>query len=276
MKKRLLNGTMAAFALALALVILWPLGFMFSLSMRRPADVAALYQQRMPDLSLIPPVVSLEQFVSVLLEQPSYLDMFINSLALSVGISLGAVAIDFLAGYVLAKVPFRGRGILYGVYVLMMLLPPQVTLLPVYIASRAAGLINSWWSILLPGIFAPVGVFLTRQFLVTVPDEMCACIRLETKSTLRLLLQGVAPCVKPGLITLFVVVFVENWGMVEQPLILLSDPAKFPLSLALCGKAAVPPETAFAAAAVFAAPAFVLYALFQDQIQDGIGGIQPK
>lgn len=276
MKKWLLQYGVIVFTLAIALLILWPLVLMLSLSIWRSADVLRLYQQRIPHVTFIPPVVSFEQFVLVIFEHPSYLNMLFNSLVLSMGISIGAVVVDFFAGYVLSKIRFRGCGIIYGAYVFMMLLPPQVTLLPVYIASRTLGLINSWWSIVLPGIFSPMGVFLMRQFLVTVPDEMYACMRLETTSTLRLLLYGILPCVKPGLITLLVVVFSENWAMVEQPLLLLSDPSTFPLSLALCSKEVVPLDTAFAAAILFLLPAFALYAVFQDQIQAGIGGIQPK
>ncbi len=276
MKKRIMHCIAVIPVLAIVLLILWPLGLMVSFSTWRSEDIVLLYQQSAPVLTLIPPVASLEQFVRIVFEQSSYLTMFVNSLLLSVGISLGAIVIDFFAGYVLAKVPFRGQKLIYGSFVFMMLLPSQVTLLPIYIASRALHLINSWWSLILPGIFTPLGVFFMQQFFLTVPDEMYACMRLETKSTLRMLLQGILPCVKPGLIALFVVLFAENWSMVEQPLLLLSDPATFPLSLALCSKTTVPAEVVFAAAVIFALPAFVLYALCQDQIQDGLGGIQPK
>lgn len=276
MKKWLLSHGMTIFALAVALLVLWPLALMFSLATWRSADVTHLYQQGIPCLSLIPPVVSLEQFVRIVFEQYNYLHMFFNSLMLSAGIGFGAVVVDFFAGYVLAKVRFRGRGFVCGIYVFAMLLPLQVTLLPVYIASRTMGLINSWWSMILPGIFAPLGVFFMQQFLVSLPDEMVACMRMETRSTLCLLLHGILPYAMPGLITLFVIVFAENWGMVEQPLLLLTDPAKFPLSLALCSKETVPQDIAFAAAVIFSLPAFVFYILFQDQIQTGIGGFQPK
>ena len=153
MKKWLLQYGVIVFTLAIALLILWPLVLMLSLSIWRSADVLRLYQHRIPHVTFIPPVVSFEQFVLVIFEHPSYLNMFFNSLVLSMGISIGAVVVDFFAGYVLSKIRFRGCGIIYGAYVFMMLLPPQVTLLAVYIASRTLGLINSWWSIVLPGTY---------------------------------------------------------------------------------------------------------------------------
>lgn len=262
--------------LIIVLLTLYPLLLMISLSMWRSSDVLHLYQQQIPHFCLPPPVFSLEQFVLVIFEQSSYADMFINSLLLSVSISLTAVTIDFLAGYVLSKLHFCGSKLIYHIYVFMALLPAQVILLPIYIASRTLHLINSWWSIVLPGIFSPLGVFFMRQFLVAIPDEIFACMRLETSSTMRLLLHGILPYARSGLITLFVILFSENWAMVEQPLLLLSDPSKFPLSLALCSKESVPLDIAFAGAVIFTLPALVLYTVFQDQIQDGIGGIQLK
>lgn len=254
-------------------IMLVPVILIFSHATMRFNDVTALFESSHPAITFIPPVVSLQQFYGVLIENLKYLEMFFNSLWLTLVIATFHTIVSLLSGYVLAKVPFPGRGAVYLIHVLFMVMPLQISLLPVYMISKATGIYNSWWSLILPGVFAPLGVFMMRQFILSVPDELCACMRLESKSTFSMLLHVIVPYVKAGLITLFVISFAENWNMVEQPLILLSDPGKYPLSIVLNSKESVSLTILFAGAVVFMLPTGLLYLLLKEQILDGLGGI---
>jgi multiple sugar transport system permease protein len=254
-------------------IMLLPVVLIFSQATMRIRDVNALFESSTPNIAIIPPVVSMEQFYGVLIEHQKYLEMFFNSLWLTLVIAVFHTLVSFLSGYVLAKVPFYGRRTVYFLYVLFMVMPLQVTLLPVYMMSKVMGIYNSWWSLILPGVFAPLGVFMMRQFILSVPDELCASVRLESKSTCILLFYVIAPYVKAGLITLFVIAVSENWNMVEQPLLLLSDPGKYPLSIVLNSKDSVPLSIQFAGAVVFMLPMGLLYLMLKEQILNGLGGI---
>ncbi len=271
MKKKSGRWIWGAVIAACAGITLLPVVLIAVHSLMRPGDVVSLFSSVCPPIHLIPEVVSIKQYYAVLVEHQSYLEMFFNSLFLTLAIAAAHTCVSFLAGYVLAKVHFPGRGAIYFLYVFFMVMPLQVTLLPVYMASKAIGIYNSWWSLFLPGVFAPLGVFLMRQFVLSVPDELCACVRLDTKSTRAMLMHVVAPCARAGLITLFIVTFAESWNMVEQPLLLLSDPAKYPLSVVLNAKANMPHTMLFAGAVVFMLPTGLLYVLLKEYILDGLG-----
>lgn len=254
-------------------IMLFPVAAILAHAAMRAIDITALFAEKNPVVSLIPSVISMEQFYSVLIEHYKYLEMFLSSLWLAMVISAFHTLVSILSGYVLAKVPFRGRNTIYVLHVLFMVMPLQISLLPVYMISKATGIYNTWWSLILPGVFAPLGVFMMRQFILCVPDELSACMRLESKSTISLLVHVIIPYVKAGIVTLFVISFAENWNMVEQPLILLSDPAKYPLSVVLNSKQHVPIHILFAGAVVYMLPTGLLYLLLKDYILDGLGGM---
>lgn len=254
-------------------IMLLPVVLIFTNATMRLNDVSTMFKNNPPTIVLIPPVVSIEQFYGVLIEHLKYLEMFFNSLWLTLVIAIFHTLVSFLSGYVLAKVPFFGRGGVYFLHVLFMVMPLQVSLVPIYMMSKVMGIYNSWWSLILPGVFAPLGVFMMRQFIICVPDELCACMRLESNSTYVLLRHVIAPYVKAGLITLFVIAFAENWNMVEQPLLLLSDPGKYPLSIVLNSKSSVPINILFAGAVVFMLPTGLLYMLLKGEILSGLGGM---
>ncbi len=257
-----------------ACLVMYPVALSFSHAFMRRADVIGAIgrPQRGMDL-LSPPVVSLEQLYGVLMEHSQYLHMFINSLWLTALIAVFHTLFALSGGYVLAKVPFRGRGLLFFAFALLTVMPLEVSLFPTYIVTRLLRLYNSWWAIILPGIFSPLGVFMMRQFILNVPDELCEEMRLESRGSFAMLFYVIAPCVRAGMITLFVIIFAEHWNMVEQPLMLLSDPRKYPLSLVINRPDAFPRDLVYAAALVFLLPVGMLYMLVKEQIIDGLGGI---
>lgn len=214
--------------------------------------------------------LTLESYRALLQENRIYFKMFWNSAALAVGTALAQGVVSLLVGFALAKGRIRGGKALLFLYISVMLMPFQVTLLPNYMAIRWLGLYNTGWALALPGIFAPLGVFLIYQFLRSMPDELLDAAKLDTNSYFALLWRIVLPSVQPGMITLLVLSFTESWNMVEQPLLYLTDPEKYPLSLALNNLTVPDASLVFAAAVLYLLPVLFLYRFFENQIAQGL------
>ena len=204
--------------------------------------------------------------------KPYYLRLFCNSLLIAFVGSVGNVIVSVLASYVFAKVKFRGSGVLFFVYIVVMMMPFQVTLLPQYIVSRDWGIYDTPAALILPGIFSAFGTFILTQILKTMPDDMIEAAKLETGSTLRLLWYVVLPNLRGGIVCLFVLQFTELWNMVAEPLVLMETEQKMPLAAMLNGDAPV----VLAATVVFLFLPFLLYMLFSDSLREEMGSMVVK
>lgn len=213
------------------------------------------------------------QYSDFFIWKPLYLSRFMNSIIIAGYSALGNMIIAVFGAYVFAKVKFKGRDILFYLYIIVMMMPFQVTLLPQYIVSKNLNIYNSFWALILPGIFTPFGVFLLTQIMKTVPDDMIEAARLDTGSTFRIITQIAAPSIRPGIICLAVLNFTEYWNMVEQPLILLETEAIYPLSITL---RSIEVTEVFAAITIFLIPPMLLYLWFKDEIIEGLAAYRLK
>ncbi|ETT54613.1 binding-protein-dependent transport system inner membrane protein [Paenibacillus sp. FSL R7-269] len=221
------------------------------------------------NLKWLPDQVSLEQYGKVLLESPVYLSMFWNSVFLVVPIIAGQTLIAALAAYAFSKLRFRGRELLFLVYVLTMLMPFQVTLVPNYIMADRLGLLNSPGAIILPGIFAAFGVFMLRQFMLDIPYAYIEAAKMDGAGHLRIFYTLIVPMVQPGLAALTILLFVDYWNMVEQPLIFLDDPLRQPLSVYLSNVSSEK-GLAFAASVIYMAPMVLIFLYAETYFIEGI------
>ena len=222
-------------------------------------------------ITLVPSRITLNQYYELLIEKFKYLNMFWNSFKLTLIITVLHVIIAIPTAYVFAKISFKGRDVLFFVYIVVMMMPFQVTLLPVYLQARFLKIYDTWLAIILPGIFTPFGVFLMRQFMKFIPDEFLEAAVLESNSIWDLFRVAVLPVSRPGIIALSVLTFAENWNMVEQPLILLEDNLRHPLSIALNSIVKQSSSVAFAGSVLYMAPVIILYSYFEEQIISGFG-----
>lgn len=197
--------------------------------------------------------------------KPYHLQLFCNSLLISSVGSAGNIVVSVMAAYVFAKVKFRGRGMLFFIYIVVMMMPFQVTLLPQYIVSQYWDIYDTPAALILPGIFSTFGTFLLTQILKTMPDDMIEAARLETSSTLRLIRYVILPNLRGGIICLFVLQFTELWNMVAEPLVLMETELKMPLAAMLKG-ADTPVE--LAATVMFLVLPLLLYLMFSDILRD--------
>lgn len=148
--------------------------------------------------------------------------------------SLLAVGVSALAGYGLAKYRFRGRNVLFGVLLASVLIPQITLAIPQYLLMAKVNLSDTYWSVLLPSIVYPYGIYLCRIYAAAaVPDEMLEAGRIDGASEWRMFRSIGLPVMFPGLITVFLVAFVSNWNNFLLPFIMLSDREKFPLTVGL-------------------------------------------
>lgn len=175
-----------------------------------------------------------------------------------------------LAAYAFSQLRFRLREPLFFAYIVVMLMPFQVTLVPNYIMANSLGLLNSEWSIILPGMFNAFGVFLMRQFMQVVPYSYIEAARMDGAGHLRILLTIVLPMCRSGIAALAVLAFIDNWNMVEQPLIFLKDAIKQPLSVYLAYISEDDIGLAFAASVIYMLPAILLMLHAEKELVEGV------
>lgn len=255
----------------LASLYVFPVLMTFTNSFMGQIELTGLYGNDASKLRIIPWQFSLEGYYKLLFASGDYLKMFWNSVLIAAAITTGHVFASVVVAYILAKVKLRGRKMLLFLYIVVMMMPFQVTLLPNYIMIKGFNLYNTNWALILPGIFAPFGVFLMHQFISGISNDVIEAITLESSSPFRLLVNVVVPAVYPGILALAVLNFAENWNMVEQPLILLKDEWKYPLSLALNSVSNDGLDIAFVGAVLYMIPIVLIYRVFEEELIAGLG-----
>ena len=158
----------------------------------------------------------------------------LNTAIYAGGGALLSTAVSALAGWALAKYRFRGRSTIFNMLIAGVLVPPVVLAVPQYLLLAKVGLTNTYWSVLLPSIISPYGIYLARIYVMSaVPDEVIESARVDGCPEGRLFAQIAVPMMVPGLVTIFLFQFVAVWNNFLLPFIMLSDENKFPLTVGL-------------------------------------------
>lgn len=255
-----------------ALFVLLPIIYTITNSFMGADEISKYYSNdKQMMVHLIPDKFSLNAYYQMLFRRPDYLIKFWNSLGLTSIIVLGQVVISTLAGYSFAKFKFPGRDTIFFILIILMMMPYQVTLVSNYIVLDKMHLIGSYWAIILPAIFSPFGVFLMRQVIVTMPDELIEAAKLDGANQFRLLFRIVVPRNKGGIVALIILSFIDNWNMVEQPLVFLDNKYKYPLSIFLSQINQSEPGLAFACGVLAMVPVALLFVFFEKELIEGIG-----
>jgi multiple sugar transport system permease protein len=184
-----------------------------------------------------------------------------------------------MAGYAFAKLRFRGRDRLFALLLATLVVPPQVTVLPLFLEIRALGLVNSFGGVVVAGIATVFGIFLIRQFALGIPDELLDAARIDGASELRIYWTIVLPALRPILITLGAFTFLNAWNDFMWPLTVLTDESKYTLPVALAnlsGEHVQDTELMMAGAVVTVLPGLLLFLALQRYYVEGIlmGGVK--
>lgn len=214
--------------------------------------------------------VTLESYYQVFLGQSQYHLRFWKSLGLSVCIAAGQLVVSVLAGFSFAKCRYREKGVLFFLLMVLMIMPLQVTLVPNYIMLDEMGLLDTYYALVLPMIFVPLGTFIMTQSFRSVPNEVIEAARLDGCGTLGVIWRVALPMNQSGLVCTLLLSFLDGWNMVEQPLVYLKEVTKYPMAVAL---ASAPPENAgiqLVCCIFVVLPPLFLFAYFNRELVEGI------
>jgi len=221
-------------------------------------------------LKFIPDFVSFHQYATALFKSPEYLLKFWNSVILVVPIVIFQVAVAAFAAYSFTRYRGRLKEILFFAYIVLMLMPYQVTLVPNYLISQWTGILNTRRAIILPGVFAPFSVFLLTKFMRRIPVSLIEAAKLDGAGEWRIFTSTCLPMCRSALYSIAILVFIDYWNMVEQPIILLNDAALQPLSVFLSQINAGEVGLAFAVATVYLIPTLLLFLHGEEYLVEGI------
>ena len=269
---------LARIALTLfAVIILLPMVQTFLYSFSSIPEMQGLMEQRgkrtetWMDLHLSPHQISLGQYEQVLVKDDEILHFFTNSVIYAAAILLGQAFVIPAMAFGLSKFKFRGRETLFFMIVMLMLLPFQVTMVPNVLTLRFMGLLETVWAVILPMLFAPFFIFLLRQYMIALPDELLEASSIDGAGPFRSFLWIVLPVCRPVLGAAAALSFAEGWNLVEQPLTYLSKSEMLmPLSTRFNQMMAGSNGYEFAGAALYILPALLIYLFFQEDILAGI------
>ena len=256
----------------LAVAFLWPVLQTIFLSFGKPGEIGGYFNGS--TLPVIPRTISLEQYYDLLIHNSFYLKMFWLTLIISIITASLNVLISLMSAYVLAKIPFRYTYLILFIYILVMMMPFQVTLLPNYIISKWIGIYDTVFALIIPGIFNPFGIFLLVQVIKTVDSDILQAAAMETNRPLLVLFRLVVPQIRAGIATLFIIIFADMWNMVEPVLILTKDPGLRTLGTAFNDIYTYNNSIAFSGCVIYMLPVIFLYLLFEQEIKNGISSIR--
>lgn len=229
------------------------------------------------NLKFIPDIVSFQQYITAFIKSPDYLLKFWNSVILTIPIVIFQSAVALAASYGFARLTGRLKEIIFFVYIILMLMPYQVTLVPNYLVSDKLGLLNTRLAIILPGIFSPFAVFLLTKAMKRIPSTYYEAAMLDGANEFQIFTEICFPLVRSALFSVLILIFIDYWNMVEQPLILLSDETMHPLSVFLSKINTGDTGLAFAVAVVYMLPSLLLFLYGEEYLVEGItysGGIK--
>jgi len=257
-EERLLTKLRVAALLVLGAVWVFPLAWMAMTALSTRADVAA---GGLPSLARL----STETLTATLAQFPLS-TWAVNSAAIAVVAVALTVVVDLLAGYVLAKHRFRGRAFVLLVVVATLMVPVQVLLLPQFELVASLGWVNSYWAVIVPRSAEAFGVFLARQYLLAIPDELLEAAALDGAGQVRTFVSVVLPLAKPLIGVLVVLTFMYRWNEFAWPLVALRDPDLYTLPVGLAflqGQYGTDYPTLMGAALLSVLPVLVLFVVAQ-------------
>ncbi|MOA03055.1 L-arabinose transport system permease protein AraQ [compost metagenome] len=204
-----------------------PFLWMITTSFSSPQDVF-----RFP-IKWIPSPIVLDHHMKVWTGNDNFVTYYMNSLKIASISSFGAVLLAAFAAYGFSKIEFRGRNALFVFYLSMMLVPPQILFVPKFLMFDWMGIYNTHWALILPNLFTVYGVFMIRQFFLSIPHEISESATIDGAGHLRMFFRIMLPLAKPVLATFAVIDFSWHWNDYEHALVFLLDKDLFTIPLGL-------------------------------------------
>ncbi len=196
-----------------------------------------------------------------------------NTVIMTIARTVGQVLFSSLAGFAFARMQFRGRNVLFGIFLSVLMVPYQVFLLPQYEIIQRLGLLNSVVALFLPGVFSAFGTFLMRQFFMQLPVEIEEAARIDGANIVQIFWRILLPMSVPGMIALGVLVIMWSWNDLLWPLVVNADPLQMPVSAGLAslqGQYTTNFPVLMAGSLLASLPVIVVFIIFQRQLMSGM------
>lgn len=275
--KRCRSCAIAILQSAIFVVAVFPLAMIAIYSFELPRNMQG-YIQAMEDVRnagtvpvrLYVQEFSLAQYYHVLIQHTEYIRLYANSIVYSVAITAIQLLLGSLVAFSISCFHLKFRNAVYMLYVVLMLMPFQVLIVPNYFMLRWMRLLNTPYALILSGVFGPLTVFLLRQYMVNLPFSLIEATAIDGGNYLSAYRYVVIPLCKPAIVAAVALLFADAWNMVEQPLVLLQDKTLYPLSLALVDAAFPLEESQYAAIVLFTIPPLLLYLYHHEDLILGI------
>ena len=229
------------------------------------------------NLKFIPDKVTFDQYKAVLIQNSDYLLKFWNSVLLTVPITLFQMLVAILTSYGFSRYPNKFKSIIFFAYIIIMIMPYQVTLVPNYLVAEKFDLLNTRSAIILPAIFSPFSIFLLTKVMRRIPVSYVEAAKLDGAGEFKILTKIYIPLCKGAIASIAMLVFIDYWNMVEQPLVLMKDQDQHPLSVFLSQINTGDIGLAFAVGTVYMIPTVLMFLYGEDYLVEGItysGGIK--
>lgn len=262
--------------LAVFSIMVFPLFMLFANSLMGKQELLETFGAVLADsreyagMRIFPAYPTLRAYVRLLLDSPEYFTAFWNSMIQTVGVVFGQLLAAVPAAWAFAQFHFPGKRILWIVYMILMILPFQVTMVSGYLVLNAAGLMDTRAAVILPGIFSTLPVFILRKTFAGIPGEILEAARIDGAGDLRIFFGIGIPLGVPGIFSVMILSFLEYWNAIEQPMTYLKTKSLWPLSLYLPQMVGSEAAAAFAASIVTLLPAVLLFFWGQDYLEQGI------
>ena len=262
--------------LAVFSIMVFPLLMLFANSLMGKQELLETFGAVLADsgeyagMRIFPAYPTLRAYVRLLLDSPEYFTAFWNSMIQTAGVIFGQLLAAVPAAWAFAQFHFPGKRILWLVYMILMILPFQVTMVSGYLVLNAAGLMDTRAAVILPGIFSTLPVFILRKTFAGIPGEILEAARIDGAGDLRIFFGIGIPLGVPGIFSVIVLSFLEYWNAIEQPMTYLKTKSLWPLSLYLPQMIGSETAAAFAASIVTLLPAVLLFFWGQAYLEQGI------
>jgi len=260
-----------ALLIIVLLIMIAPLLWMFLMSFTSPGSS-----------------ISFSEILNIEFTLQNYIDLFetsnmgrflFNSAFVGLTVTLGNILFCFMVGYTLARYRYIVNKLLFVSVIIILMIPAHIVIIPLYVLMVKAGLYDSYWALILPWLVNPIGIFLVKQYIETIPPSMEEAARMDGSGEFGVIFKIIMPLCKPALAVLAIQVFFTNWNSFLFPFILTQNEAirTLPVALALYqGHQAIDWQHLMAGSTIAVIPVLVLFLIMQRQIVSGItaGGIK--
>lgn len=227
---------------------------------------------------MLPKSPTLEHY-RALTERLSMMKYFLNSFIIAGTVTIISTFLNSMAGFAFAKYHFKGRDTLFNTLLSGMVIPAQVTMLPLFLMLKSMGFVNTYVGAIIPGLASIFGIFLIRQFVIAIPDSFIEAARIDGGSEFRIYRTVILPLCRPILYTLALFTFMGTWNDFMWPLIIMTDQSNYTLQVGLAslmGEHTLDLELMMAGSVVTIIPVLLLFLVFQKHYVRGImvGGVK--